>query len=221
VFWLPLLLAIQAPLTDPTDALAAEVLDYRGRRDECEYRDRAWIEWRLWRCDELARDAASLRSRLTSRPDLLARFDTKVEDNEKLVIVMANESHSAKLGRLIQEGTLWDGRKARVTVDTDPERLSAITLEVAGQRPRVIRFEESIEYPDIRSTRLTWYRRMIGVRLNFGVEHPWCFADQDGVSELSVTVEGSTVRAARRDVVKCDIVSRDVKVSTRPAQNKP
>ena len=214
MIWLALLLAAEAPPAE-NDPLALELLDYRGRRDACQDTPQEWVDWRLWHCDDLARDAASLRSRLASRPDLLARFDTKVQEKEKLIIVMANEWRSAKLGRLIQEGALRDGRKARVIVDTDGSRLRAVTLEVAGQRPLVISPAEPIEYPDIRSTRLLWHGQRIGVDLNFGVEHPWCFATEEGISRLSFVIEGSQVRAYRVDTVKCDVVSREVKVTAR------
>jgi len=215
MIWAALLIAVQAPPSWQEDVLAGEVLDYRGRRDACEYTAHEAFEWRMWHCNELERNRATLRAKLNSRPDLLSKLDAPFDPKDKLLIVSADERHSAKLQRIVQEGTIQDGSRVSVAVQAKADRLDDISVERFGRQPIVISFDDPIEYPDLRSMWVLWYRSAIQVELKFGAPHPWCFSTQDGTSKLTVTIEGNKASAVRLDTVNCTLASRPVAVSIR------
>lgn len=217
MIWLALLVAAQAPPPWVEDVLAGEVQDFRGRRDACEYTLHKQNEWRLWDCSELGQEAAALRSKLKSRPDLVARLDTRLDAKEKHLIFSGDERHSAVIQRIVQEGTVRNARKVTVAAEANADRLDRISVQVAGQQPILVRISELIEYPDLRSTRVLWHGEAIQVELDFGVPRPWCFTNSDGRSELTIIIDGSRAHAVRQDTVKCSLMSRDVSITGYPA----
>jgi hypothetical protein len=213
-----LLAMAQAPSAWEEDPLALEVLDYRGRLAACEDPLSLDFQRKDWRCADLGEIAKSLRVKLTSRPDLLARLGVPFDPKDRQLIMHGDERHAVKLKRVTVEGDAINGRDVRVSIETDGERLTRFNVWLAGQRPIEIKFNEPIDYPDLRSVQLTWIRQMVDVELAFGTSQPWCAHDNDGRSQLTVMIENSRVRASRMGFEKCDLQSRYLSTTVSPAR---